>query len=157
MPYKNNEREKLCNRAINRTRRHGNWRQTYVDCMGMCCAQVKEDNGEYYPCGQTEQLELHDQWGENHSSNGQGKFQKRFLICNHHHAIIDDRAHPTSLIEMQFHMSRLQEDVQLEMLLAGGYQKWVEKYHLDDSRAGCSLYEGPTIKEESDEEVCARV
>ncbi len=146
MTYKDRERKALTARGRKRTYRHGNWRQTYIDCGGMCVAQV---NGQ--PCGRTEQLELHDQWGENHDPE-QGKFQKRFLICNRHHAHIDDRVHNTSLIERQYRPSRLQEDVQLEIAIAGDYSKWVEKYHLDDTRFGRLLYAGPEVEEDLWEE-----
>ncbi len=39
------------------------------------------------------------------------------------------------------------DNVNLEVILAGGYQKWVEKWKLDDSRSGCLLFEGPRVED----------
>ena len=143
MPYNNAYRRTLSNRGSMRTYRHGDWRQTYIDCAGMCIAKV---NGDDMPCGETDRLELHELWGENGDPT-KGKFQQRVLICNLHHALIEDRGHQADLILDQYHPSVLQDDVRLEMLLAGGYDKWVKKWNLDDSRLGCLLFCGPHVED----------
>ena len=137
MPYKNKARQALFTRGTTRTNRHGNWRQTYIDCLGMCIGQRIPG----VPCGETEGLELHEEWGE-----GNGKFQRRMLLCNNCHALLEDRVHNYELIKAQYRVSMLQDDVQLEMLLAGSLAKWVEKYKLDDSRSGIMLFNGPRIE-----------
>lgn len=141
MPHKNLARRQLASRGTSRTYNHGNWRQVYIDCMGLCVAHV---NGDELPCGAVTSLEFHELWGENgHSS--QGKFQQRVLMCNKHHALVEGRAHQAALILDQYKPSRLQDDVQLEIVVAGGYRGWVERYHLDDGRSGCLLFSGPHI------------
>ncbi len=37
-----------------------------------------------------------------------------------------------------------------EILLAGSYRRWVEKWKLDDSRAGCMLFAGPHVEDIGD-------
>lgn len=138
MPYSNLDRQRLHRRGLDRTRRHGNWRQTYIDCGGQCIAQV---NGSEYPCGKTEYLELHEVWGEN-QDNGKGKFQQRVLLCNLHHALVDDHCHQYTFIQGQYQLSQLTEDINLEILVVGGRIAWMEKYKLDDSRFGIYLYAG---------------
>ena len=143
MPYKNFERRRLVGRCVVRTARHGNWRQTYVDCMGMCVARVNGDDG---PCGVVDHLELHECWGEN-GDLSKGKFQQRVLLCNLHHSLLEDRCHQAEFILGQYRPSRLQEDVQLEAMLAGGYDNWVKKWGLDDSRSGCASFTGPRVED----------
>jgi len=143
LPYANHERQKLATRGAVRTNRHGNWRQTYVDCQGMCIAMV---NGDAEPCGSVDGLELHDIFGENGHRNDP-KFQQRILLCNFHHAMLEDRGHQASLILDQYKPSRLAEDVELEIFVEGGYQKWVAKWGLDDSRSGCMLHSGPHVED----------
>ena len=141
--YKNLYRRALVRRGATRKARHGNWRQTYIDCMGMCIARV---NGDDIPCGATEGLELHEEWGEN-GDKSRGKFQHRMLLCNLHHSLLEDRVHQAEFMLNQYRPSQLQEDASLEIMLAGGYVKWVEKYGLDDSRAGCMLFSGPKVRD----------
>jgi len=109
----------------------------------MCVARV---NGDELPCGKLDGLELHDVWGENGDSVGQ-KFQQRVLLCNLHHALIEDRYHQAELILGIYRPSMLQEDVQLEILLLGGYWNWVARWELDDTRSGCLLLVGPRVME----------
>jgi len=136
----------LSNRGSVRTMRHGSWRQTYIDCLGMCVAQV---NGDEMPCGAVDSLELHETFGEN-CSRSDPKFQQRILLCNLHHALLEDRGHQASFILDQYKPSRLSEDVALEMILVGGYQKWVARWGLDDSRSGCLLFSGPRVEDYGD-------
>ena len=137
MPYKNKDRQSLFTRGTTRTSKHDNWRQTYIDCAGMCVGQRIPG----VPCGETEGLELHEEWGE-----GLGKFQRRMLLCNDCHALVEDRVHQFELIKAQYQPSVLQRDVQLEVLLAGSYLKWVKKHKLDDSRFGAMLFSGPEVE-----------
>ena len=141
MPYKSLERRRLSHRGSVRTYRHGNWRQTYVDCLGMCTARI---NGDEMPCGAVDFLELHEIFGENDRRNDP-KFQQRILLCNLHHALVEDRGHQTEFILDQYKPSRLSEDVSLEIILEGGYQKWVGKWKLDDSCSGRLLFSGPCV------------
>ncbi len=143
MPYKNLERKSLVGRGATRTCRHGNWRQTYIDCLGMCIAHVNSDS---LPCGEVEGLELHEVWGEN-SDADKGKFQQRVLMCNLHHALLEDRVHQAEFMLWQYRPSVLQVDVQLEIILAGGYDGWVKKWKLDDSRTGRLLFVGPSVED----------
>ena len=110
MAYKNRERQALASRGGVRTFRHGNWRQTYIDCMGMCIAHV---NGDPTPCGLVEGLELHEIWGES-SGGSQVKFQQRILLCNLHHSLLEDRAHQTEFMLWQYRPSVLQQDITLD-------------------------------------------
>ena len=107
----------------------------------MCIVRV---NGDEAPCASVDGLELHELWGENGDPD-KGKFQQRILACNLHHALIEDRGHQGEFMLWQYKPSLLQEDANLEMILLGGYQKWVEKWKLDDSRSGCLLFEGPRV------------
>ena len=143
MPYKNAERASLVHRGATRTFRHGNWRQTYIDCGGMCIARVNSDE---LPCGAVDSLELHEIWGENGNLT-MGKFQQRVLLCNLHHSLLEDRGHQAAFILWQYRPSRLSDDVYLEILLSGGYQKWLAKWRLDDSQAGRLLFVGPHMED----------
>lgn len=143
MPYKDPALRRLHNRGAVRTFRHGNWRQVYIDCMGMCVAKV---NGGGTICGDIHYLELHETFGENgHRSDP--KFQIRILVCNFHHALIEDHGHQASFMFEQYRPSMLAEDIAREIALAGGYDKWVARWKLDDSRAGCLLAHGPHVED----------
>lgn len=145
MPYKDPELRRLSGRGSVRTVRHGNWRQTYIDCMGMCIAKV---NGSG-PCGEVHFLELHELFGENgHRSDP--KFQIRVLLCNYHHSLIEDRGHQAEFMLWQYRPSILAWDVSREIELAGGYEAWVAKWNLDDSRFGCQADRGPYVEDYGD-------
>jgi len=103
-------------------------------------------NGDILPCGEVDGLGFHDVWGEN-DDPAKGKFQQRVLLCNLHHSLLGGRARQTEFILWQYRPSRLSEDVALEMMLEGGYANWVKKWRLDDSRAGCRLFDGPQVKD----------
>ncbi|MBA7625499.1 hypothetical protein ES703_32929 [subsurface metagenome] len=126
MPYKNKERQALASRGCKRTYRHGPWRQTYVDCNGMCQYPV---NGGI--CGNLEFLEFHEPFGE---INGQDmKFQQRVLLCPDHHAELEGE-NVREMVKNQWQGSMLQNDVAMEILLCGGYQQWLDRYNLLTSK-----------------------
>lgn len=143
--YKDPEMRRMVHRGNIRTFRHGNWRQTYIDCMGVCVAKV---NGGRV-CGEVEHLEFHECFGENGQRNDP-KFQVRVLICPFHHSLVDDHYHQSSFISTQPNPSRLAEDVDTEMRLVGGYDGWIKKYKLDDSRFGCLAGSGPSVEDFED-------
>jgi len=140
--YKDPEKRRLVHRGNMRTSRHGNWRQTYIDCMGVCVAKI--NGGEI--CGETEHLELHECFGENGHRNDP-KFQIRVLVCGPHHALIDDHYHQSSFIAVQPNPSYLSGDVCREIQLVGGYSAWLARYKLDDSRFGCLSNSGPCVED----------
>lgn len=107
--------------------------------------RVNGDGGS--PCSETEGLEFHEMWGENHDGH-RSKFSERVLLCSLHHALIEGRAHQAEFILNQYRPSRLQEDVNLEMLLEGGYRNWVKRWKLDDSRSGRMLFLGPVVDDD---------
>lgn len=141
MGYKNKLHQRLSQRGTKRNTRHGDWRQTYINCAGMCVASV-----DGWPCGEVENLELHEAWGENGNKN-QTKFQQRLLLCNYHHARIDDNVHQKNFIEGQNNPSKLQDDVQLEIFFAGGLRVWYRKYRLNPRKTGSLVFSGPEVKE----------
>lgn len=138
--YKDPERRRLVHRGNIRTSRHGNWRQTYIDCMGICVAKVNGDE----VCGEVGHLELHECFGENGQRNDP-KFQVRVLLCSFHHSLVDDHYHQSSFISLQPNPSLLAEDITQEIGVAGGYQGWLVKHKLDDSRFGCLAGSGPFV------------
>ena len=110
--------------------------------MGICVANVN-GNGV---CGEVRGLELHECFGENGKRNDP-KFQIRVLLCSFHHSLVDDHYHQSSFIAVQPNTSYLAEDVCQEIREAGGYDKWLEKYKLDDSRFGCLVNDGPHVED----------
>jgi hypothetical protein len=140
VPRQRTDKRRLSSRGSVRTRRHGNWRQTYIDCGGVCTARIGER-----VCGSVDALELHEIFGENGHRNDP-KFQIRILLCNKHHALVEDRTHNANLISACYRKSQLSQDVSMEIMLAGGYDKWVAKWKLDDSRCGCLLEKGSYVK-----------
>lgn len=140
MPCKDPVRRGVYSRGATRSGRHGNWRQTYIDCAGVCVAR----NGSGGVCGEVEGLEFHEIFGENGHRNDP-KFQIRVLLCNHHHSLIEDRTHQSYFISSCYRHSVLGADVQREIEYAGGYDRWIARWNLDDSRAGCLLDRGPYV------------
>lgn len=121
-----NPAKAVMNRTTQRTWRHGNWRQTYVDCGGICQGRI--DGGI---CGNTELLELHEHFGEckNGSENEQAKLQQRVLLCfTCHKDYHEGYAH----LNERRYVSKIHEDVAFEIAVAGGYQEWIRKYGLID-------------------------
>ncbi len=115
---------KYLDRVRKRDERHGNWRQVFLDCMGMC--QFPVDEGVV--CGELEGLEFHEQFGE--VKNGEAKFQQRVLLCNYHHFSV----HGDKWVNKRHYPSKLQTDVQIEILLCGSLQDWIEQYKLIERR-----------------------
>lgn len=136
---------KESNRRHTRKFRHGNWRQTFIDCGGMCVARHDKDS---LPCGERDFLEFHETWGENHDKD-KTKFTKRILLCNYHHSLID--GHNKELIKFQFKLSMLQQDINQEIESSGGYRGWVKRFQLDDSRFACLCFEGAIVPQSEEE------
>jgi hypothetical protein len=109
---------------------------------------VANINGQQI-CGETWGLELHESFGENGHRNDP-KFQIRYLLCSAHHAQVDDNYHQASFISLQPHPSMLSEDVSTEIQEAGGYDEWVKKFNLDDSRESCLAQSGPRVEDYGD-------
>lgn len=111
-----NEKRKFQKRLSMRTLRHGNWRQTFVDCGGMCLN-----------CYNVISLELHEPWGEN--KTGWAMFQFRILLCHDcHNDVHDGLFHG----ERYIRVSLLAEDVNIEILMEGGYDNWIKNHGLMD-------------------------
>lgn len=111
-------------RVERRAERHGNWRQVYLDCMGMCQYPVEEG----VVCGELDSLEFHEQFGE--SKKGELKLQQRVLLCNYHHWSI----HGEKWCNKRHYPSMLQTDVQVEIKLCGSLANWIEHYNLIERR-----------------------
>lgn len=124
MPFKDKNRQALASRGNMRTYRHGNWRQTFVDCNGMCQYPV---NGAV--CGAIENLEFHEPFGEIHGAII--KFQQRVLLCVEHHRELEG-VPAQELFTENRKPSRLFADVNLEIYLVGSYQGWLDKYSLKE-------------------------
>jgi len=120
------EKEKLQGRGRNRKYRHGNWRQIVVDCGGMCVAKDKDG----LPCCNVNGLEFHEPFKEN--KHGWLMFQQRILLCNHHHWK-EHTDHFPKEENRYIHISQLNEDVSIEILLHGGYDNWIKHYNLNDT------------------------
>jgi hypothetical protein len=96
------------------------------------CTYIKDDG---FACESLDFLELHETFGENgHRSDP--KFQVRVLRCPDHHF---DEHQLMGFAFKRGKPSQLVEDVQLEVFLCGGWDKWIKKYNLID-RFGCRLY-----------------
>lgn len=121
MPYKDRETRLACLRNSARTRRYGNWRQTYIDCDGMCVG-TKEDGST---CGELDDLEFHEDFAKN-------GFVVVRLLCLRHH----QQMHGTGItLNPRHYHSRLQEDIEREIQGCGSYEAWKSKYHLVDGRS----------------------
>lgn len=139
-------------RMRNRSRRHGkDWRQIFIDCGGMCI--YPEDDG--LPCGSTVNLEFHEVFMEIKNPDKQkrttraiqSKMQQRILLCPYHHNIEHGKDNITGgnggySIEPHRNpnKSMLAEDVDIDILLSGGYQEWLNKYNIDDTRHSILLF-----------------
>lgn len=126
MPWRDYIYEKYRKRCQIRLSRHGNWRQWYVRCDGMC-QYTMEDGGI---CGEAEGLEFHELFGE--AKNGELKLQERQLLCNPHHQDV----HPALNFKSRYYPSCLQQDITLEVTICGGYQNWLQYFNLDEHRNG---------------------
>jgi len=117
-------KENFRKRRNSRTRKHGNWRQMVIDAAGICLI-----------CWTSEYLEFHEPFGED---SGNGKFQGRMLMCHHHHGEEHQGAHWRKGMEY-LTPSKLMDDVNIEIILVGGYDNWVKKFGLID-RIGWQFY-----------------
>lgn len=109
-------------RVKHRDERHGNWRQVFLDCEGMCQYPVEEG----VPCGELETLEFHEQFGE--AKEEELKLQQRVLLCNYHHWSV----HGEKWVNPRHFPSMLQADVSAEVLLCGSRVNWIEHYNLEE-------------------------
>ena len=128
MPWRKDHPAKLvCIRGRIRTDRHGNWRQTFIDCAGMC--QARMPSGEI--CGATDLLEFREPFGEykNHRDGNQSKLQLRVLLCFNCHKAYH---HGTAHLNERRYAPKLQEDVAYEIARAGNIKAWMKKYNLLD-------------------------
>jgi len=89
----------------------------------MCIWKV---NG--HPCGEVVGLQFHEPFGED--KLGWGIFQSRVLLCPAHHDIAERQFFHDNRFSWP---SKVMEDVAFEMLMLGGYDKWVEEFNLVDS------------------------
>tara|TARA_Y100000310_G_C20159089_1_gene568309 strand:- start:64 stop:423 length:360 start_codon:yes stop_codon:yes gene_type:complete len=115
------ELKKLQSRGRLRKFRHGNWRQIYVDCNGIC---------QFPECSVIDGLEFHEFFGEV-KTDGEHKFQQRVLLCTDHHAEVEGR-NVQDMILNHYYRSMVAEDITLEIYLAGSYKKWLERYNLNE-------------------------
>lgn len=115
------------NRMAKRTFIHGkNWRQVWVDCGGMCVR--KGEDG--IPCGSAEYLEFHEPFGEDGSGNGWGRLQSRVLFCFPCHC----KEHPALSGEPWRKVGNtLNDDVQIEIWMLGGWDNWIKRFALQDT------------------------
>ena len=120
MPHTNDALRRYCIRVAKRTKRHGNWRQIYVDYDGMCAL-----------CGETLSLEFHEPFGEDY---GNGKLQARILLCFDCHAK-EHGNDPHQKPEFRRNPSQLQEDITFEITRAGSMKKWMAQYGLKEKAA----------------------
>ena len=128
MPYKDKARQGLAQRGCIRTLRHGNWRQIYLDCGGMC--SFVEADGSI--CGSPDKLEFHEDFGE--AKNGENKLQHRRLVCHYHHEILHREDGDGIKCFYRPHPHRLQEDVAAEIAYSGSTEAWARKYNLNLSQ-----------------------
>jgi len=125
-PEQMRHRKLFFNRMAKRKFVHGNWRQVWVDCGGQCVRKAEDG----YPCGNTEYLEFHEPFGEDGSANGWGRLQSRVLLCFTCHC----KEHPTLSGEPQRKTGNtLNDDVQLEIWMCGGWDNWIKKFKLQDT------------------------
>jgi len=121
-------------RVRRREERHGNWRQIYLDCLGMCQFPLEEG----IICGETEGLEFHEQFGE--AKGEELKLQQRVLLCNYHHWSV----HGQKWVNQRHYPSMLQTDVDIEVKLCGSFPNWIEHYNLIERRVDYDFEEDTT-------------
>ena len=112
----NTARRLFQSRMTKRKYKHGDFRQTFIDCAGQCVVCFEDDF-----------LEIHEPFGEN--KNGMGKrLQTRCLMC----AACHSKEHATIFDHRFIQPSRLALDINIEIILCGGYDKWIDKFGLID-------------------------
>jgi len=114
------EKRKFQNRMAKRAFRHGkNWRQTFVDCGGMCIRCYNHKGSS---------LEFHEPFGEDNI--GWGIMQARVLFCNTCHS----EEHGRQFFDGDGYVqpSQLATDVDIEIQMEGGYDNWIKNHGLID-------------------------
>ncbi len=125
MPYKDPEIRGWMKRVSKRNKTHPGWRQIYIDSLGMC--QYPDD--KYGICGNI-LIEFHEPFGE--SRRNELKFQQRICLCRDHHTEMHGESYNLPMIAP----TKIHEDIDLEIYIAGGYQKWLKKFGLVDKWIG---------------------
>lgn len=111
------EERKYQNRIAKRKYKHGNWRQTVVDCACMCIV-----------CHVVDGLEFHEPFQED--KIGWGMFQQRVLLCHDCHT---EEHHTLFHGDRYIKVSHLSADVSKEMTRHGGYAQWIKDFELQDT------------------------
>lgn len=112
-------------RMRKRKERHGDFRQVFVDCGGMCVR-----------CHSVYGLEFHEPFGEDHKE--EGRMQSRLLFCTKCHQN-EHPGHAKGQLRLwEFKTSILAEDMDLEIFLHGGWDEWIKDFGLID-RFGINL------------------
>lgn len=127
---KGSGREKLRNRMHNRTRRHGNFRQTLIDYAFQCCL-----------CASVEQLEFHapnghDGPGSNRIGWSRGRERNdadRIVFCPNCHSNTHGGDQMRFIGMHLVDPSQLLDDIVAEIVYWGGFGKWVKAFKLDVS------------------------
>ena len=113
----NTAKRKFQNRIASRNHKHGkNWRQTFVDCGGMCLT-----------CWAVDTLEFHEPFGED--KYGWGMLQARILLCHDCHNEEHDEIFGGDRSIKPSHLAR---DINIELILEGGYDDWIKNHKLID-------------------------
>lgn len=112
-----------------RTQRHPEWRQTYIDCTGMCQFPIEEG----IICAELEGLEFHEVYILDDKNNLIRIYE--VLLCNYHHWSI----HGAKWVNERHYPSMLQFDIQLEIETYGSYQNWLKEFNLIDRRVDYDL------------------
>lgn len=107
-------------RCAMRKQRHGNWRQIYYDCDGMCQWREFDDS----ICGEVDYLEFHAPDGEGNDIEGVAK--ERVLICRTHHVEV----HGDRFVNERGYLPLLQEDIAYEIENLGGLAAWKKHYKI---------------------------
>jgi len=120
-------RKLFFNRMAKRTFKHGNWRQVWIDCGGMCIYRDIEGN----ICGAVDNLYFHEPFGEDH--NGWGMMQSRIILCGTHHHEEHNELFGGLDENWRGKYPVLNDDVQLEIWMHGSYDQWVKDFNLQDT------------------------
>ncbi len=125
-PEQSVARKRFQDRMSERKHRHGNFRQVWIDCAGVCIH--KDENG--FVCGSTKNIEFHEPFGED--KMGWNIMQARVLECflchcKEHPQLNGEPLRCTSPGEI------LAEDIQLEIWMHGGWEQWIKDFGLQDT------------------------
>ena len=111
IPHRDKDQYHYLSRVSVRAIRYPNWRQVFYDCDGVCVR-----------CGSLDDLEFHETY------NDKGDVDKTVLLCNGCHS----EAHNGQIVNPRRYPSKLQEDVEIEIMRCGGLEKWKEKFQIKD-------------------------